>query len=125
MFISLLSDNSAVSSMAKLDPAPDFDLSSDYETEIIALEEETEQKVSQTMSAIESAVEAWKAAGKRPPTLRTKIERMQEFYNKLVEWEKESLQKKAESDVNTRIKRLREFVEICSRYKKANKKRVG
>ena len=108
--------------MAKADPTPDLDVSSDYEAEIIALEEETEQKVSQTMSAIESAVEAWKAAGKRPPTLKPKIERLQEFYDVLVEWEKKSLQKKTEADLEARIKRLREFVDICAKYEKANKR---
>ena len=103
----------------------DFEYTPEYEEEIIALEEETEQKVSQTMSAIESAVEAWNAAGKRPPSLRPKIVMLQRFYDDLIEWEKESLQKKGEGDLEARIVRLRAFVEICAKYEKSNKKRSG
>ena len=111
--------------MPRASPEPEFIYDPDYEKEIVALEEETEQKVSQTMSAIESAVESWKAAGKRPPTLREKIVRLQGFYDALVKWEKKSLMKKKEQDLDARIIRLREFVDICAKYEKGNKKRVG
>ena len=40
----------------------------------------------------------------------------------LVKWEKESLQKKGEEDLEEKITRLRAFVEICVKYEKANKK---
>jgi hypothetical protein len=97
----------------------------DYEAQIAALEVETEQGVSRTMSAIESAVESWKAAGKKPPGLRLQIVTLQEFYDDLVEWEKKSLMSKKERDLDARIKRLRRYVEICSAYEKARLKRVG
>jgi hypothetical protein len=108
--------------MPRNDPDQSFEFTPEYEEEIIALEEETEHKVSQTMSAIESAVETWRAAGKKPPTLRPKIVRLQRFYDELVKWEKKSLLKKKENNLNSRIKRLREFVEICSKYEEANKR---
>jgi hypothetical protein len=104
---------------------PDFGYSPEYKKEISSLEEETEHKVSQTMSAIESAVEAWKAAGKKPPSLGPKIVCLQSFYDELVRWEKKSLQKKMEKNLEARIKRLREFVEICARYEKANQERAA
>lgn len=107
------------------DPDIDFEYTPEYEEEIIALEEETEQKVSQTMSAIESAVEAWKAAGKKPPSLRPKIVMLQRFYDDLIEWEKESLKKKGEGALEERIARLRAFVDICAKYEKKNRKRAG
>ena len=111
--------------MLSNNPNSDFEFTPDYEEEIIDLEEETEHKVSQTMSVIELAVEAWKAAGKKPPSIRTKIVRLQRFYDELVKWEKKSLMKKKESTLTSRIKRLSEFVDICARYEKTNKKRAG
>jgi hypothetical protein len=106
-------------------PDPAFEFTAEYEDEIIALEEETEHKVSQTMSAIESAVAAWEAAGKKPPSLRTKILRLQRFYDALIKWEKKSLLKKKEKNLDVRIKRLKEFVEICARYEKSNQERAA
>jgi len=100
---------------------PDSGETGDYEAEIAALEEETEQKVSQAMSSIESAVESWKAAGNKPVDLRPTIERLQRFYEELVRWEKKSIEHKKEKDFDTRIARLREFTEICARYQKENR----
>jgi len=94
-----------------------------YEEEIAALEEETEQKVSHTITAIESAVEAWKAAGRKPPSLKGTMDSLQEFYTVLVRWEKKSLRSKRGRDLEARIERLREFAEICVRYE--NEKRKG
>jgi len=104
---------------------PDLDPMLSYEEEIIALEQETEQKVSQTMSAIESAVESWKAAGKKPENLRLTIVKLQRFYDELVKWEKKSLERRKEKDLDARITRLREFTEICARYQKENKKEAA
>lgn len=101
---------------------PDLSYSPEYIEEITELEEETEHKVSQTMSAIESAVESWHAAGEKPPSLKSKIVELQRFYDELVKWERKSLLKKKEKNLKARIKRLSEFVEICAKYEKTNKR---
>jgi hypothetical protein len=108
--------------MPRNNPDLSFEYAPGFEEEIISLEEETERKVSQTMSAIESAVEAWRAAGKKPPSLKPKITRLQNFYDELVKWERKSLRKKQDSPLRTRIKILSEFVEICARYEAENKR---
>ena len=98
-----------------------FEYTPAYEKEIITLENEAESRVSKTMSAIESAVESWRAAGKKPPSLKEKIARLQGFYDELVKWEKKSLLKRKDKNIEERISRLREFVEICSTYEETNK----
>jgi len=90
---------------------------SDYEMRIATLEEETREKVSYTISKIESAVETWKAA-KKPDSLRKTIVKLQNFYEELTGWERESLIKRKEKDVKARIERLRRFTEICERHEK-------
>lgn len=102
----------------------DFEGDPDYESSIVMLEEETEQKVSYTISKIEVAVESWKAAGKKPESLRLTIVKLQRFYDELTEWEKKSLLGKKEKDLAARIARLREFADICERYEKGSSKRA-
>jgi len=93
---------------------------SEYEENIVKLEEETEQKVSHTISKIEVAVETWNAAGKKPENIRPTIVLLQRFYDELVVWEKKSLLSKKETNVGLRIARLKNFVDICAKYEKAN-----
>jgi hypothetical protein len=101
-----------------------FEGNPDYEESLVSLEEETEQKVSFTISKIEVAIETWKAAGKKPDSLRLTIVRLQRFYDELTEWEKKSLEGKTDKSITARISRLREFAEICARYEKSNTKRA-
>jgi gas vesicle protein len=103
----------------------DFERIAGYEDEITALEEETEQKVSQTLSKIEEAIEAWKAAGYKPQQLQETIKQLQKFYEDLSVWEKRSLMAKRSQDIGNRIKRLSEFAELCARYEKEELGRAG
>ena len=99
--------------------ADDIDFDEDFNNELILIEQETEHKVSNTMSAIESAMEAWKAAGKKPPEARRKVVWLQSFYEELVKWEKKSLTKPKKEDLDQKLKRLNEFVDICSKYEES------
>jgi phage gp16-like protein len=103
----------------------DFESITTYEEELAAIEEETEQKVSQTLSSIEEAVEAWKAAGKKPPELKDTITQLQRFYDDLVQWEKRTLRGKKTEDLETRINRLSEFAKLCAKYEKEGMERAG
>ncbi len=85
------------------------------EEELAALEEDADAIVSNAISKIESAIDAWKAAGGKPEDLRDSIRVLQSFYDELVEWEKRSLRGKGGS-VEERLERLREFVVICRRH---------
>jgi hypothetical protein len=96
----------------------DTPYSPEYEKRLMEVEEETEQKVSHTISAIESAVESWKAAGKRPDELRLQIVRLQRFCDRLAEWERNSLIESKKSGTGQRIMRLRRYVDICSEYER-------
>ena len=69
------------------------------------------------MSKIEEAVEAWKAAGNKPPDLEQTIMQLQSFYDELVYWEKNSLLDSKGGDMTAHVENLREFAEICERYK--------
>ena len=101
--------------MAKSYQSGNFDYPEEMEEKVNTLEEETEKNVSRTLSAIETAIESWNAAGKQPPSLETKISRLKNFYNELSSWEKKSIQRKGTTDLSGRIKRLNQFIEICSK----------
>ena len=107
-------------SMPKKDPAlednPD-EFNEAYEEDILLIEQETEKRVSKNISAIESAISSWKAAGKKSSSMKTTINQLTSFYNDLIEWEKKSLQKK-ENGLEARLKRLQWFVDICAKHKK-------
>ncbi len=113
--------------MYKRDLVPELNPgeNADYEARIAALENETEQKVSHTISAIESAVESWKAAGRKPEALKVQMVRLQHFYDELVDWERTSLLGREKNDLGARIRRLNRFVEICAEYQKSGGKRSG
>ena len=96
---------------------PEYD--ADFIEELNLIEEETEQKVSRTMSAIESALEAWNAAGKKPPEARRRIIWLREFYEDLVKWEKKSLTRNKSEGIDSKLNRLNEFVQVCSRYEQS------
>ncbi|MBI5226981.1 hypothetical protein HY988_00200 [Candidatus Micrarchaeota archaeon] len=101
--------------MASPTMSDSFDYPEEMEEKVSTLEEQTEKNISKTLSAIETAIESWNAAGKQPPSLQSKISRLKNFYNELMIWEKKSIQKKGTKDLSGRVKRLNQFIEICSK----------
>lgn len=95
---------------------PDPETTPDYEAEITALEQETDGIVSSTISKIESAIEAFKAAGGKPQDIKEDIIRLKGFYNELRGWEKRSLEARRGGDLESKVKRLQEFADICRRF---------
>jgi len=96
---------------------PDLeDPEADYVRKIEDMEELTRNKVSDTLSAVDVAIASYDAAKKKPPGLKPRVDRLRKIKNALEKWEKESLQNASTKDVNSRIKRLWKFTEICDRF---------
>ncbi|HSB46500.1 MAG TPA: hypothetical protein VLD37_00685 [Candidatus Bilamarchaeum sp.] len=92
------------------------EIAGDYEEQITELESETDSLVSETISRIESAIEAFRAAGNKPEEIREDMVRLRGFYDELCSWEKRSLSARRGGGVDAKVKRLQEFVDICTRY---------
>lgn len=104
--------------MPEVESQPDWSNESiSYEQRLILAEEDTRLKVSSTISALETAIEAWKAADKKPEDLRRTMVDFQNFLEELSQWEKESLLARESTDVAERELRLMQFTKICEKYR--------
>jgi hypothetical protein len=93
-------------------------VSPEDEARLKALEEETQRVVNNAISKIESAIEAWKAAGEKPDEIRDSIMVLNKFYDDLVGWQRKSLMERESIDFDSRISRLRRFVDMCRKHEK-------
>ncbi len=82
----------------------------------IELEEETQYRVSDSLSKIEVALADWEACQKKPKGSEGRVERLRASHALLSEWEKKSLRGK--KDFVSTIRRLQNFTEICTMLKK-------
>lgn len=83
------------------------------ESEIVLIEKETMEKVSGTISALESALASWELSEDKPEELKEKISRYKTVHEALSVWQTKALKAYGKSDVGERVRLLREFVGIC------------
>jgi hypothetical protein len=87
------------------------------ELEIEGLEKETMDKVNHTISALETAMATWDAAGRKPPELKPKFVRYKLVHEILTRWQTKALRSMGRStNIDERVGLLREFVDICKTY---------
>ncbi len=83
------------------------------EAEIIDLEKETMERVSSTISALESVIAQWDANPEKPADLKAKFVRYRMIHQELSAWQLKALKSYAKSDMGERVKLLWEFVDLC------------
>ena len=85
------------------------------EPEFAQMENETFQKVSVTLSAIDKAVSAWNASRVKPEGVGERIERLRKFQSSLNSWVKE-FSRVRNASMEKRLDTLGKFIEICYSY---------
>ncbi|MEW6722714.1 MAG: hypothetical protein AB1324_05620 [Candidatus Micrarchaeota archaeon] len=84
---------------------------------IDGVEQETVQKVNQTITVLESAIATWEGSPEKPADLKPKFDRYKKFHDALSEWAGKSLKARGKKEeFGDKLKRLREFVDICHAY---------
>ena len=87
------------------------------EASIDGVETEAIDKVNRTITVLEGALATWDAAKEKPMDLKDKFSRYKQFRDALATWETKALRSRGKSDdFDTRVQRLREFVDICYAY---------
>ena len=86
------------------------------ERNIDTIEQETIQRVSKTISALEVALSTWDASKEKPLDLKLKYMKYQWLHEALSGWEKKVLKSRGTEDYNARVGHLHEFVSICNSY---------
>jgi hypothetical protein len=91
-----------------------------YEESLFLAEAETMQKVSATVYALESAIESWERAERKPPSLTKTMSAFRTFLKQLQEWQKASaaIQSKKVVDIKKYEEHLKRFVQICNDYER-------
>ncbi len=69
------------------------------------------------ITAIESAVAVWNAAGQRPAELKPRIIRLQYLHGSLSIWEQKMLRSLGRGDMTYRVDMLRQFSRIFDSYR--------
>jgi len=95
-------------------PAPIGEIS---EANIEDIETEAIDKVNRTITVLEGALATWDAAKEKPRDLQDRFSRYRQFHDALAMWETKALKSRGQrEDFNTRVQRLREFVDLCYAY---------
>ena len=95
-------------------PAPIEDISEDN---IDLIENQAIDKVNRTITVLEGALATWEAAKEKPMDLKERFMRYRQFRDALAMWETKALRSRGKKeDLNSRVQRLREFVDICYAY---------
>ena len=92
-------------------PMPDLS-----ESEVVRIEKETIEKVSKTISSLESAMASWEMSTEKPEELRGKFAKYQVVYAALTSWQTKALKAYGKSDFGERVRLLWEFVELCKTH---------
>ena len=80
-------------------------------------ETETIEKVSRTITVLEGALATWEASKEKPRGLEKKFTRYKKFRDALAVWETNALKARGkEESFDTRVRRLKEFIDICYSY---------
>ena len=87
------------------------------ESNIEEVERDTIEQVDRTITALEGAIATYDASKQKPSGLADKIEGYKRFRDALAAWEIKALKAKGKiEELETRVKRMREFVDICYTY---------
>ena len=86
------------------------------EDEVIAIEKETMERVSKTISALEGAIATWDASADKPEDLKDKFIRYKRAHEALSGWQVKALRSYGKSGFEDRVKLIWEFVDICRAY---------
>lgn len=103
------------------DPSPEsYEFDRAFEKRVSELEKETDERVSQALSSIETAISSWNTMKRKPPALTSAVEAMKRFRKAISEWEKKSLRARGRNlSLDERMDLLREFSEICEDFEGA------
>jgi hypothetical protein len=81
------------------------------------VENETIEKVSRTITVLEGALATWEASEEKPAELEEKFTRYRKFRDALAVWETSALKARGkEESFDTRVRRLKDFINICYSY---------
>ncbi len=86
------------------------------ESDLRKIEDETIEKVNRTVSALESAIASWNAAGMKPDELKGRFSRYRLVHEVLTRWQSKAMKSRGKSDMDERVGVLWEFVDICRTY---------
>ncbi|MEW6036635.1 MAG: hypothetical protein AB1529_08550 [Candidatus Micrarchaeota archaeon] len=86
------------------------------EADLRKIEDETIERVNKTVSALESAIASWDAAGTKPAELKAKFSKYRLVHEVLTRWQSKAMKSRGKSDVDERLGVLWEFVDICRIY---------
>ncbi len=92
-------------------PPPDLS-----ESEVVQMEKETMERVSKTISALESAMASWEMSPEKPEELKGKFAKYKIVHEALSAWQTKALRSYGKSDVGERVRLLWEFVDLCRSY---------
>lgn len=75
------------------------------------------ERANKAVSAIESAVAAWEASPKEDDEMGKRVKKLRAFYDVITPWLVKTLKTAGQKDmVGERLKRLGEYIEICTIY---------
>jgi hypothetical protein len=86
------------------------------ESEVVLIEKETMERVSDTISALEGAMASWEISKDKPEELRGKFAKYKVVHEALSNWQTKALKSYGKSDVGERVRLLWEFVELCKSH---------
>jgi hypothetical protein len=97
--------------------APSAPIEDISETNIDDIEKEAIEKVNRTITVLEGALATWDAAKDKPVDLKDRFSKYKQFRDVLAVWESKVLKSRGKrEDFNSRVQRLREFVDLCYAY---------
>lgn len=77
-----------------------------------------EKKVSHALFLIDTAVDAWEDAGRKPPSLKVKIKALQSFKKTFTQWQQRSVLARSKGKTIDQKKNLQQYVRLCQLYEK-------
>lgn len=100
--------------MVKKAPKKALRISELSKDNIDIIQRETVRRVNKTVTALEAALATWDASEEKPDDMAEKFENYRRFHDALEDWERKTLQaQKKNEKFETKVRRLREFVDIC------------
>lgn len=83
------------------------------ESDVVRIEKETMERVSDTISALEGAMASWEMSKDKPEELKGKFAKYKVVHEALSNWQTRALKTYGKSDIGERVRLLWEFVELC------------
>lgn len=85
-------------------------------TDTAAMEEQTIERAGRTIKTLEDFLHKWDSAESRPDLMFPEVVRIRQFCDMLKAWRKGAMESRGSEDDEARMKRLRDFVVLCSSY---------